>query len=187
MRNTVVGKYPETREDKKFKIKISDIILQDLIKATYLRDIYIEDAFIKFAKMGRENIVSQNALYDTFLSLGIKIDTRSAKDTYEKFLNNSHGLTAKMVDLAVEDNAKKGIEEIQKSILELINRSIKAHPEITIREVFLKYDRADDGIVSFAEFEDSVKNYMPKIKSMDALFLAKRYCIRDNYIGKDFS
>ena len=175
MRNTITGMYPETRKEKKYKIKISDIILQDLIKATYLRDIYVEDAFIKFAKPGREHVVNQKAIQDTFTSLGLKIDSKTAKDTYDKLVGNAHALTPHMIDLAVEDNSKKGIEEIQKLILELIHRSIKAHPEITIKEVFLKYDRGNEGRISFKEFENSIKNYVPKIKSMYVLFLAKRY------------
>ena len=35
MRNTVVGRYPESRKQKKHKVAISDSILQDIIKATY--------------------------------------------------------------------------------------------------------------------------------------------------------
>lgn len=58
MKNTVVGKFPDSRTQKKHVIKISDAILQDIIKATYTRDILVGDAFKKFGK-GRNAVISE--------------------------------------------------------------------------------------------------------------------------------
>jgi hypothetical protein len=50
MKNTVVGRFPDARTMKKHVIKISDTILQDILKATYTRDILVGDAFKRFGK-----------------------------------------------------------------------------------------------------------------------------------------
>lgn len=179
MKNTLVGRFADSRKQKKHKVKLSDYIFQDIIKATYLRDVYIEDAFIKFSK-GRNNIVSANALGEAFEAYGIKQDTKAVNDTYQRLLGEEKELTATLIDIAVEDNAKRGIEEIQKSILETVNRAIKNQPENPLKEAFRKFDEADKGMISFEQFKKCIRNYLPNIKTIDAMFLAKRYCERDD-------
>ena len=182
MKNTVVGRYPESRKHGKRKIKISETVLQDIIKAIYLRDVFIEDYFIKFGK-GRNYIVSANAMKDAFASLGIKMDSKSSNDIYSAFLSEDKELTAELIDITIEDSSKRGIEEIQKSILEFINRGIKNQSEIKIKDMFLKQDDSASGTVTFKAFEEVIKSYVPKIKSMDSLFLAKRYCEKDDKVN----
>ena len=103
------------------------------------------------------------------------MDSKSIKDTYTIFLSEDKELTAELIDISVEDSSKRGIEEIQKSILEFINRGIKGQQEIKIKDLFLKQDDNANGAVTFNAFKEVIKSWAPKIKSMDALFLAKRY------------
>ena len=182
MKNTVVGRYPESRKLEKRKVKVSETTLQDLIKATYLRDVFIEDYFIRCGK-GRNYIVSQNSLKDAFASLGIKMNSKGIDEIYNAFIINDKELTAELIDISVEDSSKRGIEEIQKSILEFINRGIKNQTEIRPKEMFIKHDNDSNGSVTFNAFENIVRSYVPKIKSMDALFLAKRYWEKDDKVS----
>jgi hypothetical protein len=44
-------------------------------------------------------------------------------------------LTDDLIDIAVEDNLKKGIEEMQKYIMDTVNRGIKNQAEIQLRKL----------------------------------------------------
>ena len=63
MKNTVVGRYPESRKQRKRRVKASETTLQDMIKAIYLRDVFIEDFFKRFGK-GRNYILSESSLHN---------------------------------------------------------------------------------------------------------------------------
>ena len=179
MRNTVVGRFPDTRNQKKHKIKLSETIIQDIIKCTYTRDCLIGDAFKRFAK-GRSGILTEAALKEGFMTYGIKLDSKSIKDTYKRLMGHEDELTDDLIDIAIEDNSKKGIEEIQKSIMEIINRGIKNQPEALIKEAFLKIDSDQSGEVSYEEFKKVIRIYIPKIRILDVMFLGKRYCIKND-------
>jgi len=179
MRNTVVGRFPDSRKQKRHKVQLSESIIQDIIKGTYLRDTFVEDAFMKFGK-GRDRSLTLDGLKDAFEYYGIKLDSKEAADTYSRLLDKEKDLTATLIDLAIEDNAKRGIEEIQKMILEMVNRGTKTQSENPIKEIFLKFDSEYKDSVTFVQFQKCIENYVPKIKTSDAMFLAKRYCIRDD-------
>lgn len=174
IRNTVVGRFPDSRKSKKHVIRLSDSILQEIIKGTYLRDTFIEDAFMKFGQ-GRDRSLNMDDLKDAFDHYGIKMDSKMLKETYDRLKDREKELTAELIDLAVEDNAKKGIEEIQKSILEVINRGVKNQLENPIKELFLRCDPKNDGTITYEQFYKVVESFVPKMKKADAMFLAKRY------------
>lgn len=179
MRNTVIGRYPDNRKDKQRKVSVPEAILQDIIKATYLRNSYIEDFFKKFGK-GRSYVISQDKLKDAFDSLGITLDSKTMNEVYQKFVADDKDLTATSIDISVEDSAKKSIEEIQKFLLELINKGLKETKDLDKKTIFNKDDANSKGFVSFKQFHDSIKEHVPKIQSMDAYFLAKRYCEKED-------
>ena len=179
MRNTVVGQYPDSRKQRKHTVKISDSILQDIIKATYLRDHLIQDAFTDFGK-GRGKILNKDDLKEAFETYGIKQEPKILESTYDRLKGDERELTAELIDLAVEDNAKKSIEEIQKMILEKVNRGVKQQPETPPKNAFLQFDKNERGSVTFEQFKKCIHNYANNIKTEDVMFLAKRYCDRDD-------
>lgn len=60
MKNTASGRYPENRQKKSHKVKVSQKLIEEIIKATYIRDKFIEDIFIKFGE-GRINVITQDS------------------------------------------------------------------------------------------------------------------------------
>lgn len=182
MKNTVVGRFPDSRTQERHKIKISDSILQDIIKATYTRDILVGDAFKRFGK-GRNAVVSEADFKEALLAYGVKLDSKGIKDTYTRLMGPEKELTVDLIDFAIEDNSKRGIEEIQKQLMEIINRGIKNQAETPINESFKNIDKEGIGEISYAEFKVVIKIFVPKIRTVDVMFLAKRYCINtDNKI-----
>lgn len=64
--------------------------------------------------------------------------------------------------------------------MEIINRGIKNQPEVLINEAFLKIDSDQRGEVSYEEFKKVIRIYIHKIRTVDVMFLAKRYCIKND-------
>lgn len=152
MKNTVVGRHPEARKGDKSKGKISQSILKEIIKATYLRDKFIEDAFAKFAT-GRNKVISQDGLKDALDYLGVPMTQKEVVSLHLKLRGDESELTAEGIDLAVEDLALRGIEEIQKDILDQVNYA-KAQNSISLQEAFMPHDKNGSGFVSFQGFKN---------------------------------
>ena len=178
LKNTVAGRYPESRKQKRLKARISQAILEDIIKATYLRDKFIEDAFIKFSQ-GRINVITQDDLRDAFTAYGIKISKKKIPLIHDNLMCDEPELTAQTLDIVIEDTAKRGIEEIQKEILEEVNHYVRQH-HLSLQEAFLRYDQESSGFVSFDEYRKCLKIFSGNLRSYDLYFLAKRYCLRDD-------
>ena len=178
LKNTVAGRYPESRKQQRLRTKISQSIIEDIIKATYLRDKFIEDAFIKFSQ-GRINVITQDDLRDAFTAYGIRISKKKIPLIHDSLMCNEPELTAQTLDIVVEDTAKRGIEEIQKEILEEVNHYVRQHHS-SLQEAFLRYDEENSGFVSFDEYKKCLKIFSGNLKSYDIYFLAKRYCLRDD-------
>jgi Ca2+-binding EF-hand superfamily protein len=93
-------------------------------------------------------------------------------------MGTENELTDDIIDIAVEDNLKKGIEEMQKYIMDTVNRGIKNQAENSIKEAFMKFDTNDKGEISYEQFNKVINIYLPKIRTVDVYFLAKRYCLK---------
>ena len=121
MKNTVVGRFPDSRTQRKHKVKVGEYIIQDIIKATYTRDCLVGDAFRRFSTT-RSGALSESDLKDGLLTYGIKLEPKVMKETYRRLRGSQNELTNDLLDLAIEDNSKSGIEELQKGVMEIIDR-----------------------------------------------------------------
>ena len=59
-----------------------------------------------------------------------------------------------------------------------LHLGIKNLPQAPIKDSFLKMDYNQDGETTFEKFKKVIKIYVPKIRTLDVIFLAKRYCIQ---------
>lgn len=151
MKNTVVGRFPDSRTQRKHEIRLNQGLMEDIIKETYLRDVLIEDAFMAYGKGVHKTLTSAD-LREAFTDYGINVDKKSNEDIYNRLMGDAESLTATLIDLAIEDNCLKSIEEIQKTILSRINHALKENPNMAIKEAFMKFDFDGTEIVTFEQF-----------------------------------
>lgn len=85
--------------------------------------------------------------------MGIKVNKKKIPLILESFQGEESEVTAELIDHIIEDTAKRGIEEMQKDILEEVNFYVKMH-QFSIVEAFLKYDVNSTGYVTYKHFKD---------------------------------
>jgi hypothetical protein len=100
-------------------------LLEDIVKATYLRDVLVEDHFSKYGDT-YDHTVKDREYAEAMESLNIRLTEQEVEETYRDFMGRNKTLKCKYVDLAVEDNERvRTIEELQKEVLDKVYKFFK--------------------------------------------------------------
>ena len=133
MKNTVWGRQGVTRRTSKNFVPELEMVLEEIMKETYLNDKLVEDHFKEFNK--GNNDVSLKEFSDAMTAINLDYKESEMKDIFEHIKGKEKLLEVPMIDAAVEDSVKRNIEELQKLILDDIYSSIKSDPLINFNDL----------------------------------------------------
>ena len=186
MKNTVWGRQGVTRRTSKNFVPELEMVLEEIMKETYLNDKLVEDHFKEFNK--GNNDVSLKEFSDAMTAINLDYKESEMKDIFEHIKGKEKLLEVPMIDAAVEDSVKRNIEELQKLILDDIYSSIKSDPLINFNDLFVKFENEATNKITFNQFVFTLEPKWLNIEPVNLFFVAKRYCTSydDSVYFKDF-
>ena len=187
MKNTSCGRRGVSRKVKLNHVPELELVLEEIMKQTYLNDVFVEDHFKAFSD-GHEDI-NLKEFTKALVEINLDYPEDEIVETFKKLKAGEKRLVCSAIDAAVEDTVKKNIEECQKVILDYVYSSLKNDPLSNFNEVFQKFDHDADNKITFDQFVHTLEPRCLNIQVVDLYFLAKRYCTKydDCVYYKDFA
>jgi hypothetical protein len=148
------------------------LILEEIMKQTFLNDKLVENHFKEFTK---HNDLEFDEFKKAMLEINLDYPEDEFKDLYDALKDTDKRLRLSTVDAAVESTVKKNIEECQKLILDDVYSNLKSDPLLNFNDIFAKYENNASHKVTFAQFITALESKCLSVETVNLLLLAKRY------------
>ena len=176
MKNSTCGRRGVSRKVKLNHIPELELVLEEIMKQTYLNDIFIEDHFKEYS--GGHADINLKEFTKAMTEINLDYTEDEIVETFKKLKAGKKRLECSAIDAAVEDTVKKNIEECQKVILDYVYSSLKNDPLSNFNEIFKKFDHDADNKITYDQFVHTLEPRCLNIQIVDLYFLAKRYCTK---------
>ena len=180
MKNTVCGRQGVSKKYDTIIIKDFELILEEIMKETYLNDKLVEDHFKEFT---RHNDLTYDEFKKAMAAINLVFTDNELGDLYDELRGKEKRLHYAVIDAAVESTVKRNIEECQKLILDDVYASLKSDPLLNFDDVFRHFETTASNKITFIQFVSALEPKCLNVETVNLLLLAKRYCTKyDNEV-----
>lgn len=186
MKNTAWGRQGITRRTPKNIVSELEMVLEEIMKETFLNEKLVEDHFKEYSKGNSD--INIKEFTNAMAAINLDYKEEEMNDIFNQLKGKEKVLEVSMIDSAVEDTVKMNIEELQKLILDDIYSSIKSDPLSNLNDIFSKFENDATNKITFNQFVLTLEPKCLNIEPVNLYFVAKRYWTKydDSVYYKDF-